>query len=155
MNTLKVHLTALLLSMAGLLSAQDKLTGSDDINFNPMAPTIVKIDFPNEMSSKRVHQVSTENEKFVNGYDATPIDIQRDKDNTGKLYIKGRGTLNHIRIFKEGSVDEYPLIDHTFRGVNFEEINIADLTDGHYRLEYISPHTTTEMALNLYTTGTN
>lgn len=119
-------------------------------------PTIVKIEYPNEKSSHRDQPaVSTNYQKYVGAQDTDPIEIQRDKENVGKLFIKGRGTLNHVRIFVDSPDSENPVLQHTFRGVNFEDIDIRTLADGDYIIESISPHSVTQIPMHLKTIGTN
>lgn len=143
-----------LISSAALYAQHDSPNG-DDPAHSLTNPTIVKIEFPDQMSHKRVHPVSTPSEKYVPAEDTNPIDIHREQGAPAKLFIKGRGSLNHIRIFSEGDQSGYPIIDHTFRGVNFEEINLANLADGNYIIEYISPHQTTEIPMGIQTMGAN
>ena len=154
------NLLALLLISLGILQSQSSIAQDTPDGNTPehslLHPTIVKIDFPTEMSSHRSHPVSTEYEKYIETHDTNPVEVQRDKSNIGKVFIKGRGSLNTVRIYTENAVEgDYPVLQHTFRGVNYEAIDIVDLADGNYVIEYVSPHTVTEIPLSIKTIGTN
>ena len=119
-------------------------------------PTIIEVDFPDDISSTRVRPVSDAHTEYMKPYDETPIHLQRDEANPAKLFIKGRSSLNYVHIYEEGyAEDEYPLQKHTFRGVNYEEINLSELGDGNYIIKVISNHSITETPLELQTTGFN
>lgn len=155
MKTLNVLLMTFGLAIfaGSTVSAQDN--PGDDLAVSLSRPTIATIEFPGEMSSRRVHAVSTANEKYVGTDYKGAIDIQRGASAPGKLFIKGRGTLNHVRIFQVDDASGFPVLDHTFRGVNYEEIDIAALPDGDYVIQYVSPHQAVEFSLHLTGTGAN
>jgi len=139
-------LSFLLLGLVATAEGQD----------NPLQPTIVEIDFPEQMSAKKRKPVSDDFNYYMKAYDETPVDLKRDQQRPAKLFVKGRSRLNYIEIYEENAPETaYPLIDITFRGTNYQEVDLSKLKDGDYEVRIISLHTETYAALSINTIGTN
>lgn len=121
---------------------------------SPLQPTIVEIEFPNQMSTHKRKPVSDDYNYYMKAYDETPVDLQREPERPAKLFVKGRSHLNHVEIYDEDAPDDaYPLIDVTFRGTNYQEIDLSKLGDGNYEVRVVSLHTETYASLSLSTAG--
>lgn len=128
----------------------------EDSNPNILQPTIVKIKFPEEVSAKRTKRVSNEHNHYLDNMKEKDINLVRDKKNPAILYVKGRGSLNHVEIYRKDAAEgDYPIIDETFRGVEFRQINLSRLGDGEYTVKVISPHNISENFLALRTNTEN
>lgn len=112
-------------------------------------PTIERIESQDIIERKKPH-VSTPNEYYLKFRDTSNIEIIRERDNAAKIHIQGRGSVNSIDIFDENNLDsDYPVLSRTFRGVNYESIDLSELQDGEYRIRFASPRTTTEHKLSI------
>ncbi|MCH2043559.1 MAG: hypothetical protein MK212_05415 [Saprospiraceae bacterium] len=117
-----------------------------------LRPTIVKIKFPEEVSAKRTKPISNKHQYYLDNMKENDISLVRDYENPAILYVKGRGSLNHVEIYRKDAAEgDYPIIDETFRGVEFQQINLSRLGDGEYMIKVISPHNISENFLALST----
>jgi hypothetical protein len=121
-----------------------------------LQPTIAEIEFPEQMSTRMRKPISNKNEYFMESFDNTPISLERDHLTKAKLNVKGGASLNHIQIYdKNAAKDAFPLIDETFRGTGYKELDLSKLKDGEYRVKVIYAHSQVETILDLRTLGAN
>ncbi len=148
MNILYKISWGLLLLMPMLATAQTEPKYEPTLNHST-APTIERIESKDILERKKQH-VSTPNEYYLKFRDTSDIEIIRERNNAAKIHIQGRGSVNSIDIFDENNIEsDYPVISRTFRGVNYEEIDLSELQDGEYRVRFASPRTVTEHKLSI------
>ena len=113
------------------------------------APTIEQIDSKDILERKKP-RVNTPNEYYLKFRDTSSIELIRERNNAAKIHIQGRGSVNSIDIFDENNIEsDYPVVSRTFRGVNYETIDLSELQDGEYRIRFASPRTVTEHKLSI------
>ena len=115
------------------------------------SPTVEKI-ASEEIRDRRRPKISSPSQYYLKSRDQGDILIQRKLNDTAKVHIQGRGTMNTIQIIdKQGLPDDQPMWQKDFRGTVYESLDLSRLPDGEYLIKIISPHRITENKLIIKT----